>query len=68
MNLGDLYLEKERFVDAAETYKAFVEQDPHHAKSPLLQFRRLSQAYKRRRTFLPDSGSDHSEARSVQSD
>ena len=29
MNLGDLYLEKERFVDAAETYKAFVEQDPH---------------------------------------
>ncbi len=29
-NLGDLYLEKERFVDAAKTYEAFVEQDPFH--------------------------------------
>ena len=46
MNLGDLYLEKERFVDAAETYKAFVEQDPHHAKSPLLQVE-VIEAYKR---------------------
>jgi len=46
MNLGDLYLEKERFFDAAETYKAFVEQDPHHAKSPLLQVE-VIEAYKR---------------------
>lgn len=37
MNLGDLYLEKERFVDAAETYEAFVNKDPYHPKSPLLQ-------------------------------
>jgi len=37
MNLGDLYLEKERFQDAAETYEAFVKQDPYHPKSPLLQ-------------------------------
>lgn len=46
MNLGDLYLEKERYVDAAETYEAFVEQDPHHAKSPLMQVE-VVEAYKR---------------------
>jgi len=46
MNLGDLYLEKERFVDAAETYEAFVEQDPNHPKSPLLQVE-VIEAYKR---------------------
>jgi len=46
MNLGDLYLEKERFVDAAESYEAFVEQDPHHVKSPLLQVE-VIEAYKR---------------------
>ena len=36
-NLGDLYLEKERFQDAAETYEAFVIQDPYHPKAPSLQ-------------------------------
>ena len=36
-NLGDLYLEKERFQDAAETYEACVEQDPFHPMSPSLQ-------------------------------
>ena len=46
MNLGDLYLEKERFVDAAQSYEAFVEQDPYHAKSPLLQIE-VIEAYKR---------------------
>ena len=46
MNLGDLYLEKERFVDAAETYEAFVEQDTYHPKSPLLQVE-VIEAYKR---------------------
>ncbi len=46
MNLGDLYLEKERFVDAAESYEAFVDQDPYHAKSPLLQVE-VIEAYKR---------------------
>ena len=46
MNLGDLYLEKERFVDAAESYEAFVNQDPYHAKSPLLQVE-VIEAYKR---------------------
>lgn len=46
MNLGDLYLEKERFQDAAETYEAFVAQDPFHAKSPLLQVE-VIEAYKR---------------------
>lgn len=44
-NLGDLYLEKERFVDAAEAYEASVNQDPNHAKSPLLQVE-VIEAYK----------------------
>ncbi len=45
MNLGDLYLEKERYVDAAETYEAFVKQDPNHPKAPLLQVE-VIEAYK----------------------
>ena len=45
MNLGDLYLEKERFVDAAEAYEAFVARDPYHPKSPLLQVE-IIEAYK----------------------
>ena len=45
MNLGDLYLEKERFIDAAETYEAFVGQDPYHPKAPLLQVE-VIEAYK----------------------
>lgn len=45
MNLGDLYLEKKRFVDAAETYEAFVKQDPDHPKAPLLQVE-VIEAYK----------------------
>ena len=36
-NLGDLYLEKERYQDAAQAYQAFVEQDAYHSKAPLLQ-------------------------------
>lgn len=45
MNLGDLYLEKQRYVDAAETYEAFVKQDPNHPKAPLLQVE-VIEAYK----------------------
>lgn len=44
-NLGDLYLEKERYVDAAETYEAFVDKDPFHPKAPLLQVEAI-EAYK----------------------
>jgi TolA-binding protein len=46
MNLGDLYLDKERFVDAAAAYEAFVDYDPYHPKSPLLQVE-VVEAYKR---------------------
>ncbi len=46
MNLGKLYLDKERFVDAAETYESFVDQDPYHPKAPLLQVE-VIEAYKR---------------------
>ncbi len=45
LNLGDLYLDKQRFVDAAETYGAFVGQDPYHPKAPLLQVE-VIEAYK----------------------
>jgi len=45
MNLGDLYLEKERYVDAAETYDVFVARDPDHPKSPLMQVEAI-EAYK----------------------
>lgn len=46
MNLGDLYLEKERYVDAAGAFETFVEQDPWHPKAPLLQVE-VIEAYKR---------------------
>ena len=44
-NLGDLYLEQERYQDAAETYEAFVAHDPHHPKAPVLQAQ-VIEAYK----------------------
>ncbi len=44
-NLGDLYLEQERFQDAAQTYEAFVGQDPYHPKAPVLQVQ-VIEAYK----------------------
>ena len=44
-NLGDLYLEKERYQDAAETYEAFVARDPYHPKAPVLQAQ-VIEAYK----------------------
>jgi TolA-binding protein len=45
-NLGDLYLEQERFQDAAETYEAFVSRDPYHPKAPVLQVQ-VIEAYKK---------------------
>ncbi|MEO1203013.1 MAG: tetratricopeptide repeat protein, partial [Pseudomonadota bacterium] len=45
MNLGDLYLEKQRHIDAAEAYEAFVSRDPLHPKAPLLQVE-VIEAYK----------------------
>ena len=44
-NLGDLYLDQERFQDAADTYAAFVDLDPYHAKAPLMQVE-VMEAYK----------------------
>ncbi|HZW59194.1 MAG TPA: hypothetical protein VFE85_02775, partial [Woeseiaceae bacterium] len=46
MNLGDLYLEKERFVDAANAYAAYVQVDPWHPQAPLMQVE-VIEAYKR---------------------
>jgi TolA-binding protein len=37
--LGLLYLDKERYNDAAETFNAFVEHNPFHAQAPAFQMR-----------------------------
>jgi cellulose synthase operon protein C len=44
--LGDLYITKERYQDAAETYEAFVKRDPIDANAPLLQVRAI-EAYRK---------------------
>ena len=38
-NLGDLYIEQERFTDAADTFGAFVARQPTHSHAPALQVR-----------------------------
>jgi TolA-binding protein len=45
-NLGDLYLDQERYQDAADAYAAFVALEPYHAKAPLLQVE-VIEAFKR---------------------
>jgi len=44
--LGDLYTEKQRYTDAADSYRAFVQQDRYHEKAPLLQMQAI-EAYGR---------------------
>jgi tetratricopeptide (TPR) repeat protein len=44
--LGDLYTEKERYTDAADSYRAFVSQDRDNEKAPLLQMQAI-EAYGR---------------------
>ncbi len=44
--LGDLYVGKQRFTDAADTYRAFVERNPDHERAPLLQMQAI-EAYKK---------------------
>ena len=42
--LGDLYIEKERYTDAADSYRAFVSQDPNNEHAPLLEMQ-ATEAY-----------------------
>ena len=44
--LGDLYITKERYQDAAQTYEAFVKRDPIDPNAPLLQVRAI-EAYRK---------------------
>jgi cellulose synthase operon protein C len=44
--LGDLYMEKERYTDAADSYRAFVSQDRYNEKSPLLEMQAI-EAYQK---------------------
>lgn len=44
--LGDLYLGKERWTDAANAYRAFSKRDPNHERAPVLQMQAI-EAYKR---------------------
>ncbi|HLW23217.1 MAG TPA: tetratricopeptide repeat protein [Steroidobacteraceae bacterium] len=39
--LGDLYMEKERYTDAADTYRAFVSQDRNNENAPLLEMQAI---------------------------
>ena len=45
-HLGDLYLKKQRYTDAADTYRAFVAANPRSEQAPLLQMRAIA-AYAR---------------------
>ncbi len=44
--LGDLYVAKQRYTDAADAYRAFVDRDPNHERAPLLQMQAI-EAYKK---------------------
>jgi tetratricopeptide (TPR) repeat protein len=44
--LGDLYVGKERYTDAADTYRAFVDRYPIHERAPLLQMQAI-EAYRK---------------------
>ncbi len=44
--LGDLYVTKERYTDAADTNRAFVDRYPDHERAPLLQMQAI-EAYKK---------------------
>ncbi|MEP6549474.1 MAG: tetratricopeptide repeat protein [Gammaproteobacteria bacterium] len=44
--LGDLYMEKERYTDAADSYRAFVMQDRNNEKAPLLEMQAI-EAYQK---------------------
>jgi tetratricopeptide (TPR) repeat protein len=44
--LGDLYMEKERYTDAADSYRAFVSQDRNNEKAPLLEMQAI-EAYQK---------------------
>jgi tetratricopeptide (TPR) repeat protein len=43
--LGDLYVAKQRYTDAADSYRAFVEREPNHERAPLLQMQAI-EAYR----------------------
>ncbi len=44
-SLGALYLDKERYLDAADTFAGFVARDPFHADAPAVSARRI-EAYR----------------------
>ncbi len=44
--LGDLYVGKQRYTDAADTYRAFVRRSPDHERAPLLQMQAI-EAYRK---------------------
>jgi len=45
-HLGDLYIDKQRYTDAADTYRAFVAKDPNNEHAPILEMQAID-AYKR---------------------
>ncbi len=45
-SLGDLYVSKERYTDAADSYRAFVQREPNHDQAPILEEQAI-EAYKK---------------------
>ena len=45
-HLGDLYIDKQRYTDAADSYRAFVAKDPNNEHAPILEMQAID-AYKR---------------------
>ena len=45
-SLGDLYVSKERYTDAADSYRAFVKREPNHDQAPILEEQAI-QAYQK---------------------
>ncbi len=41
-SLGDLYLDKERYLDAAATYEGFVKREPFHVQAPAISTRAIA--------------------------
>ena len=44
--LGDLYVSKQRYTDAADSYRAFVGRNPNHERAPILQMQAI-EAYRK---------------------
>lgn len=68
-SLGSLYLEKERYTDAAETYAGFVAREPFHAQTPAVSLQ-VIEAYRAGRfpSLVLEAKEDYVNAYGLRSD